>query len=310
MIWLCQITFAGGGGLIAAKLWTDSGVDPIVAALIGAALMVPIGVLIGSLTIRLGDLYVALVTLSFGLLVDQVVFSQTRFMPAMGGVPFARPSFAQSDYAFAYFALGVFLIVAAVLVNLRRSTSGLAVNAIRWSQPASRTLGIKVIRMKLVLSGIAAFVAGLGGAVLSMYDLSNDPSTYGTFNGLVWLAVLVSIGIRSVTAALLAGVCYTLLPAVFQTHLTGDIWLQVPALLFGLGAILLAKNPEGAVAMNARALESMIFGKLFRRSASEDAAFVGDLDTDEVFAAAHRADDVEVGAAVAVTEFGNVEVSQ
>jgi branched-chain amino acid transport system permease protein len=310
MIWLCQITFAGGGGLIAAKLWTDSGVDPIVAALIGAALMVPIGVLIGSLTIRLGDLYVALVTLSFGLLVDQVVFSQTRFMPAMGGVPFARPSFAQSDYAFAYFALAVFLIVAAVIVNLRRSTSGLAVNAIRWSQPASRTLGIKVIRMKLVLSGIAAFVAGLGGAMLSMYDLSNDPSTYGTFNGLVWLAVLVSIGIRSVTAALLAGVCYTLLPAVFQTHLTGDIWLQAPALLFGLGAILLAKNPEGAVAMNARALESMIFGKLFRRSEGEDAAFVGDLDTDEVFAAAHRADDVEVGAAVAVTEFGNVEVSQ
>jgi len=317
MIWLCQITFAGAGGLIAAELWTELGFDPIGAALIGAAIMAPIGVLIGALTIRLGDLYVALVTLSFGLLVDQVVFSQPRFLPAMGGIPFGRPSFAQSDYAFAYFALAVFLIVGAVIVNLRRSTSGLAVNAIRWSQPASRTLGIKVIRMKLALSGIAAFVAGLGGAMLSMYDFSNDPSVYGTFNGLIWLAVLVSIGIRSVTSALLAGICFTLLPAVFQTHLSGDIWLQAPAVLFGLGAIMLATNPEGAVAMNARALESLVFGKLVRRSTGSDQAMLSaDLDTDEVFDAAHRAHTVGAGAPAATPElpattaFGTREVNR
>jgi len=51
-----------------------------VAALIGALAMAPIGVLIGALTIRLGELYVALVTLSFGLLVDTVVFSSSQFI--------------------------------------------------------------------------------------------------------------------------------------------------------------------------------------------------------------------------------------
>jgi len=276
MIWLCQITFAGGGGLIAAELWYRHGMNPIVAALIGAVVMVPIGVLIGALTIRLGELYVALVTLSFGLLVDKVIFSRIEFLPGQGGVRMGRPGFAVGDRAFAYFGLAIFLAIGLFIVNLRRSSSGMAISAIRWSEPAARTLGLRVVRMKLLLSGIAAFVAGLGGALLSMYDLSNDPITYGTFNGLIWLAVLVTVGVRSLTAALLAGLSFMLLPAVFSTYLTGASWLQVPAVLFGLGAIGLATNPEGLVAMYARHLQDLIFGR-FRRAAPAAAMPLGDV---------------------------------
>ncbi len=306
MIWLCQITFAGGGGLIAAELWTSQGMSPIVAALIGALIMVPVGVLIGALTIRLGDLYVALVTLSFGLLVDQVVFSQTRFKPGLGGITMGRPSFAASNLSFAYFALAVFLIVGIVVVNLRRSSSGLAVSAIRWSPPAARTLGIQAVQMKLVLSGAAAFVAGLGGAVLSMYDQANDPSTYATFNGLVWLAVLVTIGVRSLTAALLAGVSFEVLPAVFQTYLPGNAWLQVPSVLFGLGAIGLATNPEGVVAMYARGLQTLIFTKLLRGygGAAETPDQLGDVDTQSVLQGGQDQDAGTGGGATAAVADG------
>jgi branched-chain amino acid transport system permease protein len=309
MIWLCQITFAGGGGLIAAELWSNQGLDPIAAAVIGALIMAPVGVLIGALTIRLGDLYVALVTLSFGLLIDQVVYSQPRFSPGLGGIQLGRPSFALSDEAFAYFALAVFLIVGVAIVNLRRSSSGLAVSAIRWSQPAARTLGIKVVRMKLILSGIAAFVAGLGGAVLSMYNQSTDPSTYATLNGLVWLAVLVTVGVRSLTAALLAGISFTVLPAVFQTYLPGAIWLQVPSVLFGLGAIGLATNPQGVVAMYARGLQSLLFDKLFKSlggGAELTGGKLGDVDTDSVLQAGHERRPQPGGENTAVVEIAGV----
>jgi branched-chain amino acid transport system permease protein len=285
MIWLCQITFAGGAGLIAAELWSTQGVDPILAVLIGAAIMAPIGVLIGALTIRLGDLYIALVTLSFGLLVDKVIFSRNDFAPAMGGVWMDRPSFAQDDRSFAYFGLVVFLVIGLFIVNLRRSSSGMAISAIRWSEPVSRTLGLKVVRLKLVLSGIAAFVAGIGGGLLSMYDLSTDPITYGTFNGLIWLAVLVTVGLRSLTAALIAGLSFMLLPAVFATYVGGDGWLQVPSVLFGLGAIALATNPEGVVAMHARQLHGLIFGTLLGGSVRGHHAQVdplADVVTDDV----------------------------
>ncbi|HEY3631105.1 MAG TPA: ABC transporter permease [Jatrophihabitantaceae bacterium] len=305
MIWLCQITFAGGGALIAAKLWLDQGMDPIVAALIGAVIMVPIGVLIGALTIRLGELYVALVTLSFGLLVDKVIFSRTEFLPGQGGVQMARPGFAVDDRAFAYFALAVFLVVGAFIVNLRRSSSGMAISAIRWSEPAARTLGLKVVRVKLVLSGLAALVAGLGGALLSMYDLSTDPVTYGTFNGLIWLAVLVTVGVRSLTAALLAGLSFMLVPALFSTYLTGATWLQVPSVLFGLGAIGLATHPEGVVAMYARQLQDLVFGRIlgrFTRGTPAVAAPLADVDVEDVLRPGYDSAGPQVATAAAGTD--------
>jgi branched-chain amino acid transport system permease protein len=146
-------------------------------------------------------------------------------------------------------------------------------------------------------------VAGLGGAMLTMYDKSNDPFTYSTFAGLVWLAVLVTSGVRSITAALLAGFGFTLMPALFADHLSGATWLQVPTLLFGLGAIGLATNPDGVVAMHGRQLMHLIFGVLFKGGATRvdgRPERLDDIDTDAVLkadAAPLLAPDVSAAAA-------------
>jgi branched-chain amino acid transport system permease protein len=231
----------------------------LLAAIGGALMMVPVGVLIGAITIRLGDLYVALVTLTFGLLADTLIFTRQRFSEAGLGVAFARPGFAQTDRAFSYLCLAVFAIIGVLILNLRRSTTGLALSAVRWSEPASRTLGLSVVRMKVVTAGLAAFVAGLGGAFLAMWGASAQPPAYATFYGLIWLAVLVTIGLRSITAAAIAGLAYTMLGNVFSTYLpTSAKWVQVPALLFGLGAIGVAINPEGVIAQQAKLLQRLI----------------------------------------------------
>jgi branched-chain amino acid transport system permease protein len=78
----------------------------------------------------------------------------------------------------------------------------------------------------------------------------------------VWLAVLVSFGVRSNIAALMAAFFFVLSPVFLTTIASG--WLDdlgihvstttlaaIPTLLFGVGAVLLAKNPEGTVHMNA-----------------------------------------------------------
>ncbi len=62
MIWLCQATFAGIGALTMAQLAANHGWPVMAAVLVGGLVAVPFGVLIGVLTIRLGNLYVALVT--------------------------------------------------------------------------------------------------------------------------------------------------------------------------------------------------------------------------------------------------------
>jgi branched-chain amino acid transport system permease protein len=270
MIWLCQITFAGGGAVAGAQLATVAHWPPLAAAIAGGLLMVPIGVLIGALTIRLGDLYVALVTLSFGLLCDTLIFTLNRFYQAGIGVTFYRPGFAQSDQAFSYLTLIVFAIIAVAILNLRRSTTGLAVSAVRWSEPGSRTLGLSVVQTKILLTALSTFVAGLGGAFLAMWNGSTLPTSYSTFEGLIWLAVLVTIGVRSITAAAIAGLLFTLLPNVFTTYLpSSQDWSNVPALLFGLGAIGVAANPDGVVAMHARQIQTLISRLIRSRGADE-----------------------------------------
>ncbi|MFI6247375.1 ABC transporter permease [Streptomyces sp. NPDC051016] len=256
MIWLCQITFAGLGALFAADLTTNSGWPPLAAVLVSAVGVVPVGVVLGLLTIRLGNLYVALVTLTFGLLAQNLVFLRDRFYNSGQGIYMPRPAWALDNRSFALLALAVFAVLGLFVVNLRRSTAGLAVTAVRWSEAGSRTLGLGVVPVKVLVSAVATFVAAVGGGLLALAYQSALPDSFNPFTGLVWLAVLVTVGARPVVGALVAGVAFAVLPSVFQTYLPTR-WAEIPVILFGLGAVMLARNPEGIIAMHARQLREL-----------------------------------------------------
>jgi branched-chain amino acid transport system permease protein len=193
------------------------------------------------------------------------VFPLDTFSNSGLGIALQRPGFADTNTEFIYFGLAVFAVFAIFIVNLRRSTTGLALNAVRWSENASRTMGLSVIQMKMIISGLAAFVAGVGGGLFALAKNQTVPIEYATLLGLVWLAVLVTFGVRSNIAALLAGCVFTLSPLILEEllGLTGK-WVYVPALLFGLGAIALARNPEGTVHQGAMGLQRMLH-RLTRR---------------------------------------------
>jgi branched-chain amino acid transport system permease protein len=257
MVWLCMATFGGVGGVTAAQLASNHGWPVLAAVVAGGIVALPMGVIIGLLTIRLGDLYVALVTLTFGLLMESLVFSQNFFLNKGVGVNVSPPQFASSSKALAYVGLVAFIIVALFIVNLRKSSTGMALTAVRWSESASKTIGISVLQMKVVVAGIAAFVAGIGGALLAVTLGSALPQNYSTLGGVIWLAVLVTMGIRSNVAALIAGLTFTVLPGLATTYLPA--WFaQVPPLLFGLGAIGIAKYPDGLFAVQARQLQPLV----------------------------------------------------
>jgi branched-chain amino acid transport system permease protein len=276
MIWLCMSSFAATGAIGTAQLATNHGVNPLAAVLLSALITAVIGIVIGLLTIRLGNLYVALVTLTAGLLADTLIFTRNIFYQQGLGVQVFRPSFLAGDRSFAYFALAVFIVISVIVANLRRSTTGLALAAVRYSEPGARTLGLSVLSMKLLVAAVAAFVAGLGGGLLALNLESVVPTSYSTFTGLIWMAVLVTVGVRSIAAAVLAGVGFTLLPGVFQTYLPAA-WGNVPTLLFGLGAVLVAANPDGQVAVGARQLQALIVRLAERRSRRPDIGPPGSL---------------------------------
>ena len=260
MLWLAQITFAGVGALGTAQFATEWHVPVLLAVVMAALIAAVLGAIIGLLTIRLGELYVGLATLTFGLLLESLVFSRSRFSQGGAGVILDKPSGFDSvtnQLPFAYLTLAVFAVLAFLTWNLRRSTSGMALRGVRDSAPASVTLGLSVVQIKVLVGAIGAFVAAVGGAFIAMDAASAIPDYFSTFAGLVWLAVVVTMGVRSITAAAIAGLAFTMLPTFFQIHLPSR-YTDLATVLFGLGAIAVAKNPEGVVLQAGRNIRHLL----------------------------------------------------
>lgn len=249
MISLCQITFAGIGGALVGQFATNHGMSVFVATLLAIVIVVPIGMLVALPSLRLGDLYIALATLAFAVLVENTWFKLDSISQFSSGVAVPRPGGLGTDTAFFRLVVIVWVLVALLVRNLQRSTTGLTLAAMRSSEPAALTTGISVTRAKLVAFGVSAGIAALGGSFYVQYGRIALPTQFLWGYGLVWLAIYITWGARSTAASLVAGLTFTIMPNIFSDtlSLTGK-WLEVPTLLFGLGAIGLAREPRGAMA--------------------------------------------------------------
>lgn len=250
MVSLCQMTLAGIGGFTAAKLATDAGWPIGLALLVGAVVAVPVGMVVAGLSLRLGGLYLALATLAFSQLVENLVFARDDFDNFGTGVEVSRPEFfgINFDSAAPFYLLlvAVFCVVALFVLNLRRGTSGLVFASMRSSEPASATIGISVVRSKMIAFGASAFIAGLGGGLYAIAIGRAAPASFNLIIGIVWLAIVVTWGVRSIVGALIAGIIFVVAPQLVSLHLT-EGWADVPTMLFGLGAIALAREPRGVI---------------------------------------------------------------
>jgi hypothetical protein len=107
------------------------------------------------------------------------------------------------------------------------------------------------------MAGLAAFVAGVGGGLLAITLGSSLTSNYTTLGGEVWLVVLVTSGLRSNAAAMVAGLSQTLLGGVALVYLP-KVFGNFIAIAFGLGAIAIVRFPDGALTYQARRVRAVL----------------------------------------------------
>jgi branched-chain amino acid transport system permease protein len=259
MIWLCQLSFAGIGAVMTAYLVMSEHWPLGVAIVVAALCALPGGVLIGFLTSRLGELYGALVSLAFGILVDNLVFTLPVFqgLGGSGVVTLTQPSFVSNLQTFFYVMAGVVAVALVLVKHFERSTAGLSLRAVRWSRPASRAMGLNVVATRSIAGGIAALLAAVGGAFVALYSQSAAPAQFDTIGGLVWLAVFVTVGAGSNAAVVVAGIVFAVIPSVIQTYLPVQLAL-LPQIGFGLGAVMLVRSPDGVLALHRRQIAQLL----------------------------------------------------
>jgi ABC-type branched-subunit amino acid transport system ATPase component len=129
---------------------------------------------------------------------------------------------------------------------------------VRSSPVAAEASGVSTARQKFALFTISSAMAGAGGILYASYKGGVTNGDHTATEGLVWLAVVVAFGVRRPGGAVLAGLVYSMSPYFFSEYITKSTYL--PIMLFGLGGIGLAKNPEGFLADTAEE-----FRKLGRR---------------------------------------------
>jgi branched-chain amino acid transport system permease protein len=231
MISLCQITFAGLGGVITAQLATHQDWPVLIAIPVAALIVAVIGLIVALPSLRLGDLYLALATLAFAELVQNMYFAKRSINNFENGIRVPRPSLGPIDFdgdtSFYYLLVVVFILMALLVINLQRSTTGLRLAAVRSSEPAAATLGVSIVRAKLMVFSLSAFVAAVGGGFFVSYARAARTANFFELLGIVWLALVVTWGVRSVTGALLGGLSFALFPQLFAEY----HWLIVVILL-------------------------------------------------------------------------------
>jgi branched-chain amino acid transport system permease protein len=256
LISLCQITLAGIGAFAAARIAAEAGWPVWLAILFGAVFAVPFGLLVALPSLRIGDLYLALLTIGFALLVEQFVWTRNDYENFGAGVQIARPfGIGITDRLEMYAIVAVvFAVLALAIVNLKRATSGLVFAAIRSSERAAMTSGMSIVRVKLVLFGVSAFIAGLGGGLYASVVGTALPKSFNALVGIVWLAIVVTWGVRSVVGALLAGMIFAIAPQRLSIILVLVFFLVVSGVITRLALARAYRNPVGAVGMLVLAL--------------------------------------------------------
>ena len=251
---LCQATFAGVGAFTAGQLAVRWNVPFLGGMLIGGAVAALLGMLVALPALRLGGLYLALATLAFALLADNVLFPLDWVGKGVTGVAVPRPQLGPIDFtanrSFFLLAMAVFGVCAFVVILVRKGTTGRYLAALRGSELAASTIGIDPVRSKITVFALSAAIAGVGGAMFGSLQQSTGPNDYNFFFSLVFMVLVLTTGTRTVEGAVNAGMAFVLFPEILS-HLPGSL-VGLQYVLFGYGAVNFAKHPEGIVEFQKR----------------------------------------------------------
>lgn len=212
-----------------------------------------LALVIGFLSVRLDEVYFAMLTLAFGMMVFAVAHQWRSVTNGSDGIAgFVLGDFAPGiDWSlgdpavYYHVVLGVVVVAAAVLYLICRSSFGLILRAIRQNPERVSFCGLDVRRYRLAAFTVAGAFAGLSGALMAPFLRVASPEM------LHW-----SMSAEPVLMSILGGTGYFLGPffgaAVFvllESWITGftDAWMLVLGVMLALMVMFFRRGVLGTL---------------------------------------------------------------
>ncbi len=172
------------------------------------------GLLIGIPALRLKGFYLAIATLAFGIAIEQIISS----VNALGGRIGIRgiPSLFNTEFDIFFLNLIFYAVLSFFTFKLINSPNGLKYQAIRDSEIASSSYGIKLSNYKLESFVISAIYGGIAGTLYAHTFGYISPQDFGLGISLNLLTMIVIGGMASVHGGLIGASIITGLPYLFS----------------------------------------------------------------------------------------------
>jgi branched-chain amino acid transport system permease protein len=197
----------GADGAALAVKWLGASMEP---ALIFAPFLAGIaGVVFGWFCVRLSGVYLAMLTLAFAQIAWATAFQWVELTGGDNGILGVWPSaWAVSKTGFYYLTLGVCVLSILALRLTIFSPLGYALRAGRDNPLRAEAIGLDVMRIQWVAFAVAAFAAGIAGALFAFFKGSVFPTYMAIPRSVDALLMVLLGGVQTVAGPVIGAFAY------------------------------------------------------------------------------------------------------
>lgn len=244
LISIGHAAFLGIGAYVHAYL-IRRGVPFLPSMLSAGAAAAAAGIVIGVPAIRMRGLYLAIATLAFSAIAQEVFVRWEALTGGSRGVAVPKPKFfgwdLEGEVGFYYLCLSVLVACILAILNLLRAPTGRAWIAIRDSEIAAQSMGVNLAGYKTLAFAVSAFLAGLAGALFAHKVGYLTPDIFSPILSIQLLMLVMVGGVGSIHGAIFGAIFLVLLPtviALLRDYMPAGI-AQQPALEPGIYGVIL-----------------------------------------------------------------------
>ena len=205
---LGNIGFLAIGGYTSGIFAKSLGISPWICIFLGGmGSMVSVTLFLGIPALRLGGIYIALLSLIFAVSLPSILTQTRKITGGAMGLHDIPPLFPGMERIHAYYIIfAVFLITLFLIYKIIHSTTGLAFMALRDSKDLATSLGVNEFKEKLKVFAISAFLTGIAGGFYVHYLGDISPTTLAIEPFLLTIAMMEIGGIGRFPGAVLGAV--------------------------------------------------------------------------------------------------------
>ncbi len=204
--------FIAIGTYILGYLNNQMDMSLLVIILIGIAIALLLGAIVGVISLRIEGMYLAIITLGLSEIVIQFLRNAISITNGNGGLQLQGFSlfgishstvnlmYVEAFYIFIVIVLGVFMLLYS---NIVTSQTGRAMLAVKNNTSAAQAMGISILKYRLLAFILATITAVVGGILYVAIDAYTEPNLWTLAISLNILAAIILGGSKSMWGVLI-----------------------------------------------------------------------------------------------------------